>query len=748
MNSSTTNKQDDIRLFKKIAVDRGGKCLSDSYVNSKTKLQFICKAGHEWDAYSSNVKRGHWCKKCSAIEKAKTTKDSIELYKTLAIERGGKCLSENYINQNERLTFECEKGHQWSQRPVNIKRGDWCRICSYETISRKQKEFRKTFNKPFLDISILKNIATERGGKLLSDSYKNATTKLHWECEKGHQWWTTAQNIRSGTWCKKCSSKNGATSKTLTIEHCKKTATDRGGECLSEVYGNVFSKLKWQCKNGHVWYATYSNVRKGTWCRICSKKEAAYKRRDSIEYYKNYAIAKGGLCLSNTYENQTTKIKFQCAHGHIWETTAGSLKNGQTWCIRCAGTFKADTEELKSLRLNELIEIAKSKNGFCLTTTYVNNRTKMHFKCQAGHTWSTTAAVIKSGRWCKRCSSKEANAWKKDSIEVFKKIIEEKGGKCLTTEYSNQQTSRLLVECDKGHQWLAWPQHIKRGIWCRKCNGSAKLELSDIISVAKSRGGECLSSSYKNDMTKVTWKCSEGHIWDATPNNIKRGKWCPTCSSGIGERACRLFFEKIFQRPFNKVRPSWLKNKDGYSLELDGYNDELKIAFEHQGRQHYGQSYSLYSKENIEKNDLEKMELCKRHGVSLIYIPEVFTDIRVNDLLKYLLNELTTNKIDFPSKAKLIEVTPQELYTYTKTKEVEIREKRAIDIIKEKKAKLIEIYRVDSGVRIRICCAMGHTMSTSVSKILNGEICTKCSRTKKNSRQQNVYAMRGFGVGI
>jgi hypothetical protein len=31
INSNRTNKKDDIGLFKKIAVDRGGKCLSDNY---------------------------------------------------------------------------------------------------------------------------------------------------------------------------------------------------------------------------------------------------------------------------------------------------------------------------------------------------------------------------------------------------------------------------------------------------------------------------------------------------------------------------------------------------------------------------------------------------------------------------------------------------------------------------------------------------------------------------------------------
>jgi len=107
--------------------------------------------------------------------------------------------------------------------------------------------------------------------------------------------------------------------------------------------------------------------------------------------------------------------------------------------------------------------------------------------------------------------------------------------------------------------------------------------------LAEQRGGKCISENYENDMSKMFWICSENHTWEATPNNIKRGKWCPTCSKGIGERTCRLAFEKIFRKEFNSIRPNWLINNFGNKMELDGYNDELKIGFEHQGRQHYSE---------------------------------------------------------------------------------------------------------------------------------------------------------------
>ena len=45
----------------------GGRCLSKSYINAKTKLEWECSEGHRWWATPSNIRHiGTWCPKCSA----------------------------------------------------------------------------------------------------------------------------------------------------------------------------------------------------------------------------------------------------------------------------------------------------------------------------------------------------------------------------------------------------------------------------------------------------------------------------------------------------------------------------------------------------------------------------------------------------------------------------------------------------------------------------------------------------------
>lgn len=55
-----------LEFFKELAIKRGGKCLSTKYVNSHTKLLWMCNNGHKWEAKPSDIKNlNHWCPVCN-----------------------------------------------------------------------------------------------------------------------------------------------------------------------------------------------------------------------------------------------------------------------------------------------------------------------------------------------------------------------------------------------------------------------------------------------------------------------------------------------------------------------------------------------------------------------------------------------------------------------------------------------------------------------------------------------------------
>lgn len=61
--------------------------------------------------------------------------------------------------------------------------------------------------------------------------------------------------------------------------------------------------------------------------------------------------------------------------------------------------------------------------------------------------------------------------------------------------------------------------------------------LTRYADLAVSRGGELLSTKYIGCRSKLRWRCSLGHEWEALPLNVKNGTWCPTCGwKGSGEK--------------------------------------------------------------------------------------------------------------------------------------------------------------------------------------------------------------------
>jgi hypothetical protein len=66
----------------------------------------------------------------SKVGRQKLHRITIENMQKIAKSRGGKCLSDNFVNVDTRLKWQCEKGHIWESVPSSIKRGSWCSRCS------------------------------------------------------------------------------------------------------------------------------------------------------------------------------------------------------------------------------------------------------------------------------------------------------------------------------------------------------------------------------------------------------------------------------------------------------------------------------------------------------------------------------------------------------------------------------------------------------------------------------------------
>lgn len=119
-------------------------------------------------------------------------------------------------------------------------------------------------------------------------------------------------------------------------------------------------------------------------------------------------------------------------------------------------------------------------------------------------------------------------------------------------------------------------------------------------------------------------------------------------STSKNEEVCRQILEKIFKKKFTSVRPHFLKNPvTNKNLELDCYNDELKLALEYDGAQHakYVPKFHGDNKWNFiyqVRKDGFKTKLCKQHGIRLIRVPH---QIPTHKLEKYITDRIKEMKI-------------------------------------------------------------------------------------------------------
>jgi len=116
-----------------------------------------------------------------------------------------------------------------------------------------------------------------------------------------------------------------------------------------------------------------------------------------------------------------------------------------------------------------------------------------------------------------------------------------------------------------------------------------------------------------------------------------------------GETQCKSFCEFYFQKPFGTSRPDFLKNPvTQENLELDVYNEELALAIEYNGEQHYHFNSFMHRDsrdrfQNQQYRDLIKKDLCAKKGICLIVVPYT---VREEDIPAYLYEQFKQQGLD------------------------------------------------------------------------------------------------------
>jgi G:T-mismatch repair DNA endonuclease (very short patch repair protein) len=179
--------------------------------------------------------------------------------------------------------------------------------------------------------------------------------------------------------------------KKITYDYISRSFNIAGYKLISEEYINSATKLLYECPNGHKHSIKWDHWRDGARCPYC-----AGNNTPTIEEIAKRIALEGYKLLSAVYINNKTPLQVLCPKGHKYEVVMSNWVSGHR-CPHCAHNSP-----------NYLDNIGQqlSLEGYALvTTSYINNKTKLECVCPNNHVYKVSWDNWNScGSRCPTCS--------------------------------------------------------------------------------------------------------------------------------------------------------------------------------------------------------------------------------------------------------------------------------------------------------------------------------------------------------
>ena len=533
-------------------------------------------------------------------------------------------------------------------------------------------------------------------------------------CKKGHNFSKRFDLILAqGVKCQECVRINQRATKILNL-------CIENNITWSEV--DIISRkqrLEFKCSQNHVFLNRYDVfcLKGERGCQICQR--ITDRRERNLLCAKEIAKEHNATLISEEVDSSKVRVLFKCKNGHEVNKSLEKIKH-EGFCGKCS---KDKNNKLRQNKFLEKIQkYAKNNAHRLISTNYINNRAHLDFECPQGHIFSCCWSNFQSGHRCPHCSGKIPEV---SYLDRAKLLAKKNKGKLISSQISHAN-SKVEWKCKEGHLFSARLDHVRHGSWCFICNHGERHTIELMNKCAEERGGKCIKyiGPTPHGHSLFLWECSEGHRWQSASINVyNRGNWCRECSTGIGERFCRIAFEAIFDQRFPSGFHRWLRNSEtGRPMELDGYNEKLKIAFEHQGvfhEKHFRRNKNSNTNTNtqIERDRIKRL-ICKKRGIVLIEIPEVPRKLKLENLTKFIIDELSSRGIDVLPASK---PDFNRAYLFSKLQ-------KFAEFVEAKGGKVLEYGYRGADQKHKVQCEYGHIWYPTPDSVLNrGTWCSICT---------------------
>ena len=328
----------------------------------------------------------------------------------------------------------------------------------------------------------------------------------------------------------------------LSVTH-PELAKEADGWDPSSITSGSNKKVSWRCTRNHSW-VTNPNSRTGKklGCPFCSGKRISVGENDLLTTHPDIAAQASNFDPRTVSAGSNQRFEWRCSRGHLWLAPVyrrtGSQKSG---CPVCSNLqIQEGVNDLQTSHPQVAVEAYQ----WDPTKVGPSSKEKREWKCLNGHIWmGSVSSRTLTNRKCPFCTGRKVVTGTNDLSTTFPEIAEEAFGWDPKTQTSKSYKI-VTWKCPKGHIYQA--AISKRTLRNHGCNICANKKIVAGINDLATTHPDIAKEAYGWDPTQVnagrgsklktekrSWRCSSGHIFEATPasrTNPKLMSGCPFCS--------------------------------------------------------------------------------------------------------------------------------------------------------------------------------------------------------------------------
>lgn len=331
----------------------------------------------------------------------------------------------------------------------------------------------------------MKKMRAELAAQLLHPEHAvlsdNSNVIVPWQCpDDPRHVWEAAPNARRTLACPVCLNKTVLPDvNDLATTHPELAAQLIDQTQAQEVHAGSHKKLDWTCgRPKHIWLTSVvSRTRLGSGCPYCSGRNVVVGVNDLATTHPDIAAQLVDPTLAKTIgQGSSKKLAWQCQQdsSHTWEAQVRNRVQKSTGCPHCLG------------RTNRLA----ARHG-------------------------TVAALHPE------LLSQAVNPSQIEDLSI---------GSGKTVEWN-------CTTCATAHIYRMTVRHKLRGQGCPVAAGvQIMLGINDLATTHPDIAAQLVDQSRTSALSKgstsmETWRCTEGHQWDAAPYTRVSGNGCPVCAN-------------------------------------------------------------------------------------------------------------------------------------------------------------------------------------------------------------------------